>query len=572
MGAEYTKYTSGMMLGDRYELGEKIGEGGMSEVFRARDLRLDRYVAVKILRVELMDDEEVTMRFAGESHAVAMLSHPNIVGVYDVSHNDELEFIVMELIDGITLRQYLDRKSPLPWKEMLHFSKQVAAAMKHAHERGIIHRDIKPQNIMLLKDGTIKVADFGIAAIENELGEADSIAIGSMSYIPPEQITGQKIDARSDIYSFGVVMYEMLTGEKPYTGDTLSEILAKQRSSSYTPIEEIISDIPDPLSAIVEKAFSTDPNDRYSSSSELLEDLENFTSDYIKAENIESYENTEKAEKKNNEEKLRAVEYFKNLARSRRVGFGLGTAALLMMAVLIFSFLWNYWLKDVFSPAVRTELPNFVGMNYNDISKNADLNAKYNFNVDYVINTNYDGGVILSQSPDAGRSLMESQNGIDVDLKVSTGFILTEVPDVTGLDFREAVLRLQNEGFTVETNNVTSSTVEKDRVISTSPAAGEKISAGSTVYVDVSGGEQIVYVKVPNLIGLSEEAAIAKLNQYGLTHAGTERKESDYDSGTVIAQSRVAHAEVQEHEGITITVSKGPSTTQREVDPYQVAE
>jgi serine/threonine-protein kinase len=211
----------GQLLDGRYEILELIGEGGMAIVYKALDHRLNRNVAVKILRDEMAQDEEFKRRFCAESHAVAMLSNPNIVAVYDVSHSDAMEYIVMELVDGITLKQYMDKKGAISWREALHFTKQIARALSHAHERGIIHRDIKPHNIMLLRDGTIKVADFGIAALDNEVHENNGQAIGSIHYIAPEQARGESPDTRSDIYSLGVVMYEMLTGEKPYTGDTL---------------------------------------------------------------------------------------------------------------------------------------------------------------------------------------------------------------------------------------------------------------------------------------------------------------------------------------------------------------
>ena len=246
----------GMLLDDRYELVEQVGEGGMALVFRALDRRLNRNVAVKIMRDEMAAGEEFKRRFCAESQAVAMLSHPNIVAVYDVSHNDKIEYIVMELIDGITLKQYMDRRGILSWKEAVHFSKQIARALGHAHERGIIHRDIKPQNIMLLRDGTIKVADFGIASLESELHESDGQAIGSIHYIAPEQARGELPDARSDIYSLGVVMYEMMTGKVPYTGDSLGEIAVKHMNAAPTPIHEINKDLPGALEEIIMRAMA----------------------------------------------------------------------------------------------------------------------------------------------------------------------------------------------------------------------------------------------------------------------------------------------------------------------------
>ena len=225
----------GMLLDERYEIQSVIGEGGMAVVYKAVDHRLNRQVAVKIMREEMAADEEFRRRFLAEAHAVAMLSHHNIVAVYDVSRSGSTEYIVMELVNGITLKQYMERRGALGWRETLHFSKQIAKALAHAHERGIIHRDIKPNNVMLLKDGTIKVADFGIAALENEVYESNGQAIGSIHYIAPEQARGENPDARSDLYSLGVVMYEMLTGEKPYTGETLGEIAIKHMNATPVP-------------------------------------------------------------------------------------------------------------------------------------------------------------------------------------------------------------------------------------------------------------------------------------------------------------------------------------------------
>ena len=266
----------GQMLDDRYEILEVIGEGGMAIVYRALDHRLNRDVAVKIMRDEMAADEEFRRRFCTESHAVAMLSHPNIVAVYDVSHNDNVEYIVMELVDGITLKQYIERKGVVAWKEVVHFTKQISKALAHAHERGIIHRDIKPQNIMLLRDGTIKVGDFGIAALENEVYENNGEAIGSIHYIAPEQARGECPDARSDIYSLGVMMYEMLTGGLPFTGNTLGEIAVQHMNAKPVPPHEKNPEIPLELERITLKAMSAELSERYQSANELLSDLEAF--------------------------------------------------------------------------------------------------------------------------------------------------------------------------------------------------------------------------------------------------------------------------------------------------------
>lgn len=551
----------GKLIADRYLILKIIGEGGMAVVYRASDTRLNRNVAVKIMRDETADNEEIRSRFCAEAHAVAMLSHPNIIAVYDVSHNDDVEYIVMELVEGITLKQYMDRRGALMWKEELHFTKQIARALAHAHERGIIHRDIKPQNIMMLRDGTVKVGDFGIAALENEIHESNGEAIGSVHYIAPEQARGECPDARSDLYSLGIMMYEMLTGKKPYEGDTIHEIAVKHMNADPVLPHHIKKDIPHELERITLKAMNADINLRYQSANELLDDLDDFTQSQLRAESEEDEE--EKFEHPD-VVPVRSVsemdrENFKiRHKRARRVTYLSGTFGALLTCVLMFSFMWSFWLKEVFSPAERMELPNFVGQNYQNILNNAENATTYKFNVVYVINTQTDSGTVLSQNPSAGRSMMITPDGIEVELKVSTGMVFTAVPDVINLDYREAKNRLQQAGFIVDIENEMSSTVTKDYVISTSPAANEQLSSGSTVYVKVSTGPQVSYIKMPNLIGLSEDAAIKKLESVGLSYGGSDHVASDVDAGTVISQSTDAFMEVEEHSKIRLKISSGP--------------
>lgn len=553
---ENEKNYIGVLLDDRYEILEKIGEGGMAVVYKAFCHRLSRFVAVKIMRDEMAADEEFKRRFCAESHAIAMLSHPNIVAVYDVSHSDDVEYIVMELVDGITLKQYMDKRGAISWKEALHFTKQITKALAHAHSRGIIHRDIKPQNIMLLKDGTIKVADFGIAALENEMQESGQ-AVGSIHYIAPEQARGENPDARSDIYSLGIVMYEMLTGRKPYTGETIGEIAVKHMSSLPTMPSDIVPDIPPELERITLKAMSCPINKRYQSANELLDDLDKFTQAQIVQEKKPEYENPAVAPVRSVSEMSRE-KYSLRRKRSGTVAYMTGVLGGLVLILALFVFLWNFWLRDVFSPAERIALPNFVGSNYESVINNAELAGTYNFKVTYIIDTNAESGKILSQNPEPGRSMMITPDGIAVELSVSTGVVLTPVPDVTNMDYREATLELQRAGFAVEVENSTSDSVSKDCVISTSPAANEQISAGSTVYLVVSSGQQVSYTTMPNFVGLTEEAAINKIANSGLTYGGSEQVSSDYDAGTVIGQSPAAFQEVEEHGKVTLRVSTGP--------------
>lgn len=556
----------GKLLDDRYEILEVIGEGGMAVVYKALCHRLNRYVAVKIMRDDMAADDEFRQRFCAESHAVAMLSHPNIVAVYDVSHSDAMEYIVMELVDGITLRQYMDKRGAVPWREALHFTKQMAKALSHAHERGIIHRDIKPQNIMLLKDGTIKIADFGIAALENEMHEESGQAIGSIHYIAPEQARGECPDARSDIYSLGVVMYEMLTGKKPYEGDSIGEIAVKHMNAMPVLPRNIVPDIPEEFEFITLKAMCADLEQRYQSAGELLEALDAFTQNQLK-----EAEEAEKADEKGEEHEsspavvpVRSVselsrdKYYFRRRRARQVTFATGALGALVLSIALFVFLWNFWLDEIFSPAERVALPDFTGSNYESIVNNAELAALYQFNVVYVIDTESESGLVLSQNPDPGRSMMVTPEGIEVELSVSTGMVFTPVPDVVNMDYREATSRLQQAGFLVDVENATSDSVTKDYVISTSPAANEQLSSGSTVYLTVSAGPNISYVQMPNLIGLSEDAAISKLESTGLSFGSSEYVRSDLDAGTVIGQSVDAFTDIEEHSKIQLRVSSGP--------------
>ncbi len=549
----------GQVFDDRYEILELIGEGGMSIVYKARDQRLNRFVAVKIMRDEMASDEEFRRTFCAEAHAVAMLSHPNIVAVYDVSHSDEIEYIVMELVDGITLRQYMDRRGALQWRETLHFTRQIARALSHAHERGIIHRDIKPQNIMMLRDGTVKVEDFGIAALENDAYESNGQAIGSIHYIAPEQARGELPDARSDIYSLGIVMYEMLTAQKPYDGETIGEIAVKHINAAAVPPHELVPDVPPELERITLKAMCADIEERYQNAEELLEDLDAFLQEQMTPPEPEEkpLENPAVMPIRSVSE-MNKERFLLRHRRARRVTFLMGAFGALGLCVVMFIFMWDFWLKDVFSPAERISLPNFVGGDYQRILDNAELASMYSFDVVYVINTETESGTVLSQNPDPGRSMMITPDGIKVELSVSTGKVFNAVPDVINLDYREAKNRLQKAGFIADIENATSSTVTKDYVISTSPMAGEQMSSGSTVYVVVSTGPQTSYIRMPNVIGLSEEAAIAKLESAGLSYGGSDHVNSDVDAGTVIGQSADAFTEVEEHSKIHLKISLGP--------------
>lgn len=546
----------GKMLDGRYEILSVIGEGGMAIVYKALCHRLNRYDAVKIMRDDMANDEEFRRRFCAESHAVAMLSHPNIVAVYDVSHSDEIEYIVMELINGITMRQYMDKLGALEWKQATHFAKQIAKALAHAHEHGIIHRDIKPHNIMLLKDGTIKVADFGIAALENEVHETNGETIGSIHYMAPEQARGCPPDARGDVYSLGVVMYEMLSGELPYNGDSLGEIAIKHMNTDPKPIHEIVDGVPEELERITYKAMNPNIEQRYQSANELLADLDEFVKNAnenkIGSEEDGAVDNVKPLRTSN---ELSRDAYIRRRRRASRVSFHMGSFGLLITTILLFVFLWNYWLEDVFSPAVRMPLPNFVGRTYDEVLKNEE--AIYNFNITYVITDEALPGTIISQEPEANRSVMVDDEGINVNISISSEVKLLSVPNVEGYYYQEATLQLENLGYAVDCEFITSDTVEKSRVMSMSPTAGEQINSGSTIYLTVSNGPVMSYVDVPNLIGLSEEAAKIKLETQSLSFGGSDYVSSPLEAGTVVGQNPGIGTTVEEHGKVYLHISKG---------------
>lgn len=570
----------GQMLDDRYELLEIIGTGGMAIVYKALCHRLNRYVAVKILRDDSPSDSDSRRRFRSESQAVAMLSHPNIVAVYDVSHSEEIEYIVMELIEGITLKDYMKVRGVLSTKEVIHFSSQVLKALSHAHSKGIVHRDIKPHNLMLLQDGTIKVADFGIACPLSDEEDDSGETIGSVHYASPEQARGGAADARSDIYSLGVVMYEMLTGRLPFEGETPEDIALQHLSAVPLRPSELNPEVPAELESIALRAMDANIDTRYQSADEMLEDLEEYrknrltTSIQPSAEPEEEYEEDsfELPEedyyivKRNvapigTSGELSAEGYKRRRARSRKISMLSGFFGVIVFMVAVFIFLWNFWLQGIFEDPVRIEMPDFIGKNAEQIMNNSAY-EDFNFKLTTIIDPNTEAGTVLEQNPDAGRSVMKVPEGISVELKVSSGQIMVEMPDVVNQEYRQTTMDLQKLGFIVEKQIIADPAITKDYIISTIPAAGEELPAGSTVFLNVSGGPEIKMVKVPSLVGYYESTARDRLESVNLTIGSVSYDFSDdYEEGVVIWQNMSPNTEVEEHSKIYIKVSQGPKET-----------
>ena len=556
----------GTTLDDRYVIKKVIGSGGMAVVYRATDNRLKRSVAVKILRDELEADEEFRRRFQTEAQAVAMLSHPNIVSVYDVSHSEDVEYIVMELIEGVTLMQYMQKRGALGWKEALHFSVQIARALEHAHSKGIVHRDIKPQNVMILRDGTIKVADFGIAALETRQEQRSDQTVGSVHYIAPEQARGEQPDTRSDIYSLGVVMYEMLTGRMPYDGETAEQIALKHIAGVAEDPQKLNPEIPDELARITLKAMNADIKTRYQTATELLADLEEFRKQQAAAGRAADSAGEDggvfpDVDPIGRTGEMSRAKYARRRSRSRKVSILSGAVGVLVFMIAVFVFLWNYWLSDIFSAAERVDLPSFVGEDYESVVNDSSYRGLYKFTVTYSIDPTVPEGRIISQDPEAGRSLMIVPEGISVTLTVSTGVREASVPDVINKSYQEAVVELQNAGFKVERREAADDSVTAEYVISTDPAPGESLAEGSTVFVTVSTGPSVQTMTMPNLVGRTEDEAISLINSSNLVYADSTYIERDQEKGTVIRQSIAAYEEVEERTRIYIWVSTGPAET-----------
>ena len=580
----------GKILDNRYEILERIGTGGMAVVYKAKCHRLNRLVAVKILKADLAQDEDFRRRFNAESQAVAQLSHPNIVSVYDVSRGGDTEYIVMELIDGITLKQYMEKRGQLNWRESLHFITQIMRGLSHAHSRGIVHRDIKPQNIMVLRDGRVKVADFGIACLENSAQTLTQEALGSVHYISPEQARGDRTDARSDIYSAGVVLYEMLTGRLPFEGDSAVSVAIQHLSSIPLAPREINPDIPEQMELICMKAMASDIDRRYHSADDMIADLEafrknpgvslDFELEDLHPEELDEPTRPLRVAPSHGAASAVQQQYKAPPAheRERRRDYedeypGRGkkhTTVLLVivgiLAVALAAVLFRSILNSFEPPVAETYVvPNVVGYTVEE-ARNLD-NVKDIFDIsvkEEPFYSDYPVGTIARQDPAQGEH-RKGDNCV-ITVWVSAGEETGEMPYVLNKTVQEAkadMKRLIDKyNLVIDDSEEQFSEDVTDRyIISSDPAFGEPLRKGQTVKLVVSKGPELKDVVVSNFVGMtygdSKMLELLQKSKLTCTDADVETVYSDRPGGEIVWQSLTPGDTAKEWDTIQFQVSSG---------------
>lgn len=559
----------GRILNDRYEIVELIGRGGMAYVYKAKDLKLNRYVAVKVLREEYTENEQFIKKFDRESQAAAGLSHPNIVSVYDVGVDGEVYFIVMEFVDGITLKQYLDKKGQLDYEEATNFIIDIAEALKCAHSHQIIHRDIKPHNIMLTKDLMPKVTDFGIArAITSSTITMTNQTMGSVHYISPEQARGGFVDERSDLYSLGIMYFELLTGQLPFDEESTVTIAIKHIQEDITPPKQLNPAIPDSVNDVIVRLCQKKPEDRYQNCDELIDDLDQIMMDASakigqKSEDSGLLDNaglldedslfkfepgTEAIPTVEAEDETGIESLQKKRKRKKIIGGVIGAVILLIIAVVAVNALIG---KKVTVPDVHNMTKDQATSALDAVGLKLEVEKEVNDN-------NVESGKIISQTPTAGS---ESQTGKTVKVTISKGSNQVTVPTVIGLSENDAVTALENAKLSVaEIKREYNDNYDTGVVYNVSPAQGNQVDENSQVTLYVSKGQNTV--AVPNIVGMSSNDAQSKITSSGFTVGTVTQQSSDqYTAGVVISQSPASGTRTDRGTAINYVVSTGPAPT-----------
>lgn len=566
---KYDKYV-GQIFDRRYRIVRIIGVGGMAVVFEAVDTVMKRTVAVKMLKEEIAGDAQAVKRFINESRAVSMLSHPNIVSIYDVSVRDDLKYIVMERVDGITLKNYMNSRGPLPPKEIMNYTAQILRALDHAHSKGIIHRDIKPQNIMLLKNGKIKVTDFGIAKLPNaETVTMTDKAIGTVYYISPEQASGKKIDPRSDIYSLGVVMYEMATGKLPFVADSPVSVALMQVNNQPRPPREILPSVPPGVEAMILTAMEKDPDKRFQSASVMLHYVLRLRED--PGYNFKAHHSGSTAQIPVQRGKGGRKAAKKQSRSMFPIIAAVVTAFMLVLITTGIVVLKNALDRSKESQGVTVGVPEYVGSVYNDeLKKQIEDEGYFNIIVKEEFDADHEEGYILVQDPDEGaaRKVKRGTQKADVKLTVCTGAGSFTLDDYSVVEYRTAKLEMQKKGLKVEEYGEYDNTLIEYYTLRTDPPAGSTVKRGDTVKIFYSLGPQIEYVTIPTFVGMTESDAITTLNSLGISYGKiTYEKNDKYSKGQIISQSKAVGSKVPV--GVTeidFTVSLGDGSSEETTD------
>ncbi|MCI8500794.1 MAG: Stk1 family PASTA domain-containing Ser/Thr kinase [Oscillospiraceae bacterium] len=544
----------GKRLDGRYEITELIGVGGMANVYKANDILEGSVVAVKILKDEFSKNSEFLRRFKNESKAIALLSHPNIVRVVDVSFGDRIQYIVMEYISGITLKQYIEQQKVLTWKEAIHFTVQILRALQHAHDNGIVHRDVKPQNIMLLQDGTIKVMDFGIARFAR--GDSKTMtdkAIGSVHYISPEQARGDQIDEKTDIYSVGIMLFEMLTGQLPFEADSAVSVAIMQMQAPARKPRAINATIPEGLEEITVRAMQKDPAKRYQSAAEMLRDIDEFKRNpsilfeykYFGDDDTTKYFDAVTAENAEEDEEVKEK-------KSHMIPILAGVAAaFVVVSVIVCIVIFGF--SDIFEKVPEIEVPDLRGKVYTEVISDPQYSKIKIEQKTTAYSEEYEAGYIIDQEIKAGIKIKEGQT---LYVTVSSGLDMLDVPDVVNKPLVEAEDALTKKGLKADIVQQFDSTVAKGNVIRTSPAAGEQVNAGSSVTLYVSMGADQKPIIVPKVLNEMRDAAEAKLKGLGL-RCRIQEINSAEPEGTVLSQSLAEGSSARVGDLVVLEVSNG---------------
>ncbi len=554
----YEKYV-GLVFDNRYRVERIVGIGGMAVVFKATDLLMRHTVAIKILKDEIATDEQSVKRFINEYKAVAMLSHQNIVNIHDVSVRENIKYIVMEYVEGITLKNYMQHREVLNLREIISYTTQILRALDHAHKKGIIHRDIKPQNIMLLKNGVIKVMDFGIAKVPNaETVTMTDKAIGTVYYISPEQVSGANTDARSDLYALGVMLYEMATGSLPFSAETPVSVALMQVNDTATPPREINPHIPVGLEQIINRAMEKNPEARYQSAEEMLGHLLKLR------ENPKIIFKENKVSKKKQKNTTAAVKPNHKTSRSMfPIIMGVTLAFLVVAGVSGYYMIDRLFLNSSMNDYEEVRIPEFVGSAYTEELAAWFENSEYYTPpaITYVYSDTVEKGKIIEQEPlaEEKRKVLPGKQECEMQLTVSQGPRTITLEDYTVRDYREVESELRKLGLTVKVENVANDVYTIGYVIRTEPEAGTVLNEDDLVTIYVSHGSDTVNVSVPDFKGLSEARALITLMEHNLSVGEVTYVKNWQTAGTVIEQSVTAWKEVPQYSEIDFTVSGGPS-------------